>query len=894
MPNIHNLDRIFKAKRIALIGASPNPQSLGGKVLANLVGGGFRGVVYPVNPTKEAVLGIACYPDIKSTPKTPDLAVICVSASQVPGVVRQCGEAGILGLIIISAGFREAGPEGRALEEQVREERQRFKGMRIIGPNCLGVIVPGLGLNATFALGMPKAGNVGFISQSGALCSSVLDWALEEKVGFSYFVSVGNTLDVDFADLIDYFGEDEQTRSIILYIESISRARAFMTASRAFARNMPIVAYKAGRYPESAQAAHSHTGALAGEDAVCQAAFQRAGIARAHDIGEIFDVVDLVGRRKIPQGPRLGVVTNAGGPGVMATDALIEANGVLAKLSGESLQELNKDLPPFWSHGNPVDVLGDARAERFVKGMEIVLKDPGVDAVLAIVTPQAMTDPTEIAKGVAQLAAGSAKPILAAWLGGVSMREGIRLLNEAGVATYATPEQGVRAFMTLVDYSRNLEALYETPKEIPVHFTLDRKKLRSEFEALASSQGMVFSEAASKALLEAYGIPVARVREARTVEEAVRAAEEIGFPVVLKILSPDITHKTEVDGVALGLEDSAAVRMAFERITQTAREKRPQAKIEGVTVQPMVRDRNALEMILGAKKDFTFGTVIMAGLGGTAAEIFGDRALGLPPLNERLARMMLESLKTWPLIQGYRGKPGANLERLLEVLIRLSYLVADFPEIAELDINPLLVTPRDVVALDARVILDPGTVGKPAKPYSHLALRPYPEEYVRKVELEGVPLTLRPIKPEDEPLWLHLLGSCSPDTLYARFRSFFRWNAHEVATRYCFNDYDREIGIVVEQEDKGVRQFLGVGRLIADPGSATAEYAVLIRDDWQNRGLGGLLTDYCLEIARKWGLKRIVASTSSDNHRMIAVFSKRAFQVVRDPTSDTVDVAKDL
>jgi len=894
MPDIHNLDRIFKAKRIALVGASGNPQSLGGKVLANLVGGGFRGVVYPVNPKAEAVLGIACYPDIKSTPKTPDLAVVCVSAVQVPGVVRECGEAGILGLIIISAGFREAGPEGRALEEQVREERQRFKGMRIIGPNCLGVIVPGLGLNATFALGMPKAGNVGFISQSGALCSSVLDWALEEKVGFSYFVSVGNTLDVDFADLIDYFGEDDQTRSIILYIESISRARAFMTASRAFARNMPIVAYKAGRYPESAQAAHSHTGALAGEDAVCQAAFQRAGIARVKDIGEIFDVVDLVGRRKIPQGPHLGVVTNAGGPGVMATDALIEAGGVLAKLSEESLQQLNKDLPPFWSHGNPVDVLGDARSDRFAKGMEVVLKDPGVDAVLAIVTPQAMTDPTEIAKGVAQLAAGTSKPILAAWLGGVSMREGIQVLNEAGVATYATPEQGVRAFMTLVDYSRNLEALYETPKEIPLKFTLDRKKLRSEFESLASSQGMVFSEVASKALLEAYGIPVARTRPARTAQEAVRVAEETGYPVVLKILSPDITHKTDVDGVALGLEDSTAVQAAFERITKTAQEKRPQAKIEGVTVQPMVRDRNALEMILGAKKDFTFGTVIMAGLGGTSAEIFGDRALGFPPLNERLARMMLESLKTWPLIQGYRGKPGANLERLLEVLIRLSYLVADFPEIAELDINPLLVTPRDVVALDARVILDPATVGKPAKPYSHLVLRPYPEEYVRPVVLEGVPLTLRPIKPEDEPLWLVLLGSCSQDTLYARFRSFVRWNLHEVATRYCFNDYDREIGIVVEQEDGGGRKLLGVGRLIADPGSETAEYAVLIRDDWQNRGLGGLLTDYCLEIAKKWGLKHIMASTSADNHRMIAVFRKRGFQVVPDPNSDTVDVSKDL
>lgn len=894
MPDIHNLDHIFKAQRIALVGASPNPQSLGGKLLANLVGGGFRGVVYPVNPTREAVLGIACYADVQATPKTPDLAVICVSADKVPGIVRQCGEAGILGVIIISAGFREAGPEGLALEEQIKEERQRFKGMRIIGPNCLGVIVPSLGLNATFALGMPRAGNVGFISQSGALCSSVLDWALEEKIGFSYFVSVGNALDVDFADLIDYFGEDDRTRSIILYIESIARARAFMTASRAFARNMPIVAYKAGRYPESAQAAQSHTGALAGEDAVCQAAFQRAGIARVRDIGEIFDVVDLVGRRKIPLGPRLGVVTNAGGPGVMATDALIEAGGVLAKLSEESMTQLSNDLPQFWSHGNPVDVLGDALPERFAKGMEVVLKDPGVDAVLAIVTPQGMTDPTGIAKAVSELAAGTPKPILAAWLGGESMREGIRVMNEGGVATYATPEQGVRAFMTLVDYSRNLTALYETPKEVPVAFTLDQEKLRVEFDALVASEGVVFSESASKALIAAYGIPVAETRPARTAREAAKAATEIGYPVVLKILSPDITHKTDVDGVALGLEDSAAVKAAFARLTRTAREKRPEARIDGVTVQPMVRDRDSLEMILGVKKDRTFGSVLMAGMGGTAAEIFGDRALGFPPLNENLARMMLESLKTWPLIQGYRGKPGANLDRLVEIMIRLSYLAADFPEIAELDINPLLVSPRDVVALDARVILDPEAVGKPAKRYAHLALRPYPEEYIREVVLEGVPLTLRPIKPEDEPLWLGLLGNCSQDTLYARFRSFVRWNLHEVASRYCFNDYDRELGIVVEFEEGGARQFLGVGRLIADPGSETAEYAVLIRDDWQSRGLGGLLTDYCLEIAQSWGLKHIVASTSSDNRRMIAVFRKRDFKVVQDPSSGTVDVSKDI
>ena len=687
--DIHKLDQIFKPQRIALIGVTTNPNSVGGKVLSNLVGGGFNGVVYPVNSTSEAVLGIQCYPDIKSLPRTPDLAVICTAANQVPRLVRECGEAGILGLIIMTAGFKEIGPEGKALEDQIKVEASHFKDMRIIGPNCLGIIVPESKLNVSFASGMPKAGHVAFISQSGALCTSVLDWAMEGKIGFSHFVSIGNSVDVEFGDLIDYFGEEQKTESIILYIESINQARKFMTAARAFARTKPIIAYKAGRFPESAKVAASHTGAMASEDAVYDAAFQRVGLARVFDIGEIFDCAELVGRNKIPKGPNLGIITNAGGPGVIATDALMAANGVLANLSEKTMADLNENLPPFWSHGNPVDVLGDANSKRIEKATQIVLADPQVNAVLVILTPQAMTNPTAAAKVIGRLAQESSKPILAAWLGGKAMRDGVQILIDSGVPAYKTPEQAIRAFMTLVQYSRNLETLYETPKDIPVEFKWDREKIRSEFLAHHFNKSEFLPEDISKELLEAYGIPSTRPRLARSEYYAAEIANQIGYPVVLKIHSPDITHKTDVGGVILDIENEKMLRQAFDRIMANVARKAPTAKIEGVTVQPMVDFKDAVEMILGIKKDPVFGTVMMTGMGGIAAELFGDRALGFPPLNERLGRRMIESLKIWPLLQGYRGRPPTNIAKLLEVIIRLSYLAADYPEIVELDINPL-------------------------------------------------------------------------------------------------------------------------------------------------------------------------------------------------------------
>ncbi|HOE14657.1 MAG TPA: GNAT family N-acetyltransferase [Candidatus Saccharicenans sp.] len=895
MEEIETLDKIFKPQRIALVGVSPNPKSVSGKILSNLITGGYRGVVYPVNPAVEAVMGIPCFPEIKSLPRTPDLAVIAAPAPQVPPLVKECGEAGILGIIIISAGFRETGQEGRALEEEILAHKKNYPGMRIIGPNCLGIISPGFQLNASFAAAMPLKGHIAFVSQSGALCTSILDWSLREKIGFSHFVSIGNAIDIDFGDLIDYFGEDENTRSILLYIESIANPKAFMSAARAYARTKPLVAYKAGRFPQSARAATSHTGALASEDAIYDAAFKRAGIARVFEIGEMFDVAELIGRQKIPKGPRLAIVTNAGGPGVMASDALIEAGGELAELTAQTIQQLNEILPPAWSHGNPVDVLGDARSKTVAKAVKAVLDDQQTDAVLLIVTPQAMTNPPGIAKELVPVASETQKPVLAAFLGGPAMDQAVSLLNEAGVPTYGTPEQAVRAFMILVNYARNLDNLYETPREISVEFPVEREKIRQEILPLLTQGTDVLDELTSKKILQAYGLETTLPRLARSKEEAVKISQEIGFPVVLKIHSPDITHKSDVGGVALDLEDGHMVETAFERLLATVKERAPEARIEGVTVQKMIKSQPAVEMILGSKKDETFGAVIMVGSGGIAAEVLGDRSLCFPPLNERLARRALEELKTWPLLKGYRGQPPVNLDKLIETIIRFSYLVADYPEIKEIDINPLLASPGEVIALDARIIVDKTVAPEKAKRYQHLVLRPYPEEFIRKVKMrDGTEITLRPIRPEDEPAWMELLGSCSQETIYSRFRYFFFWQSHEVASRYCYIDYDREMAIVAELQEGDKRRLLGIGRLTADPSRTVAEYAVLVQDDWQNKGLGGLLTDYCTEIARAWGVKKIVAYTTTDNPRMIAVFQKRNFEIRHDPASSLVEIQKNL
>ncbi len=890
---IKKLSSIFRPQRIALIGVPANPETVGGLTLRNLVGGGFRGVVYPVNPKYEAVMGIPCFPSVKSLPKPPDLAVITTNAAAVPQVVEECGEAGIKGIIIMSAGFKEIGEQGRLLEEQVKSIVKKY-GMRAIGPNCLGVIVPGQKLNISFSAGMPKQGQVAFISQSGALCTAVLDWAMSENIGFSYFVSIGNTMDVGFGDLIDFLGQDANTKSIVLYVESIAFAHEFMTAARAFARKKPIIVYKAGRFPESAVVAASHTGAMASEDAIYDAVFRRAGVARVNNMGNLFDFTDLIGGKRIPKGPNLGIVTNAGGPGVIATDALIFHGGKLCKLTDETIQKLNKVLPSYWSKSNPVDILGDATPDRLQSATEIVMADPTVDAVLVIVTPQAMANPTESAKRIIRLSEGYSKPVMAVWLGGRMMEEAMNLFNAVGIPAYRTPDQAVRAFMTMVDYSKNLESLFETPKEVPVSFKYDRPALRERFVKEVFPKQKVLSMKDAKDLINSYGIKSTKPRLAKDLDEALTIAREIGYPVVLKIESPNIQHKMEVGGVVLDIENDESLKGAYHGMMEKLSKNAPEAKIEGVTLEEMIDVKDSVELILGIKKDPVFGTVIMIGMGGTEAELIKDRRLEFPPLNERLASRMIESLKIYPLLKGYRGRGPKDINQLIEVMIRLSYMAADYPEIEVIDINPIIITKDNVVALDATVVIDENTLKNPVPAYSHLLLRPYPERYIKTVRLaDGTQTLLRPIKPEDEPLWLEMLGSCSKEAIYSRFRYNFHFDSHEVATQFCYIDYARELAIVAEVEENGKRKLIGVGRLISDPDLENVEYAILITDAWQRKDLGKILTEYCTEIAKINDYRRIFAETTKDNKPMISVFKKLGFTVTFN-SDTTVSVNKDL
>jgi acetyltransferase len=876
---IHNLTRIFQPQRVAIIGATSRAGSVGRTVLENLQKSGFHGDIYPINPKHPSVLGHNCYPYVSALPNVPDLAVIATPAETVPLVVRECGEAGVLGLIILSAGFSEVGEIGRRIEVELLQSASAYPHMRIIGPNCLGVMAPSSHLNASFAEGMAKPGRVAFISQSGALCTSILDWSLSEGIGFSYFVSIGNALNVTVGDLIDYLSEDPYTDSIVLYLESVKDSRRFMSAARAFTRTKPIVVYKAGRFLESAKAAASHTGAMAGIDAVYEAAFHRAGMVRVDRAEDMFDCAELLARHRTPAGPRLAIVTNAGGPGVMAADELLSRQGKLALLGPETLEMLNEVLPDHWSRQNPVDVLGDARPDRFAKALELVAADTAVDGILVILTPQAMTDPIATAIRVADLASSIRKPVLAAWMGGRLVEPGRQILNQAGIPTYDSPDRAVRAFMYLVTYRSNREILYETPRQIPLNGSVNVAAAKAEILRALSAGHAELTEVETKSLLNHFGIETTVPRSASSALEATNIAREIGYPVVMKIDSPQISHKTEVQGVTLNLVNDDAVRQEFERMVERAKRLRPRAEIRGVTLQPMQTSADGIELIVGAKRDPVFGMVMMVGAGGITAEVLADRVLELPPLNERLAWRMIDSLRIRPLLHGFRGRRAVNLERLVEVLMRISYLISENQFISELDINPLLATAEGVIALDGRIFLDVTAASAKSQPYSHLAIRPYPDEYVRTAMLkDGTEITLRPIRPEDEPGWHAFVKSCSQRSLWLRFRYLFKETTHEMAARYCFVDYDRSMAIVAEIEQAGQKQIIGVGRLVADADHHDAEYAVLVADAWQGRGLGTVLTAFCLEICNSWGVDQVSVETTTDNKKMANIMRRFQFE----------------
>jgi len=872
--SIRNLNRLFQPRSVAVIGASPKRASIGGTLIANLLDEDFAGPVYPINPKYTEIEGIPCLKSMKDVVDPVDLAIACTPASTLPAIVEECGIAGVLNLIIISSGFREIGQPGMLLEEEVRRVAVKYPSLRIVGPNCLGVLSPHYGLNASFAKRLPNPGRTAFISQSGALCTAMMDWAIDEGIGFSAIASLGNALDVDLADMIDYLADDPNTDSIVLYIESIRDARKFMSAARAFTRTKPIVAYKAGRFASSAKAVASHTGAMVGEDSVYDAAFARAGIVRVNSTNDLFCSAEVLARGNLPQGPRLAIVSNAGGPGIMATDALLSRHGTLAALSETTLQKLNRELPATWSHQNPIDILGDATPSRFKLAVETVLDDCDVDGILVLLTPQAMTDPAESASAIVAASAHSTKTVLAVWMGGASVRTGIEKLNQAGIPNFQSPEQAVDAFENMVEYRRRRDILYETPNEMAIPFHLSK----DERDKSVQTKSGLLTEIESKTILAAYDIPTNKTHFASNVDQAVAIAEQFQCPVALKIVSPDISHKSSVGGVVLNVRGAVEVEAAFENICWSASNFRPGARLSGVSVQPMVLDPNAVELIVGVKRDPTFGAVLMIGSGGTMAELVRDRVVELPPLNDRLARRMIESMRAWPLLNGFRGRPRVDLDQLMDCLIRLSYMVAERPEIVELDINPLVVSPKSIVAVDARMVLDARLSPTSTRPYSHLAIRPYPSELTRSITLiDGQHVTLRPIRPEDEQAWIQLLETCSPATIHDRFGGLIQFN-HQLATRFCFIDYDRELAIVAEIESQGKKQLIGVGRLIMYADGDRANLALLVGDPWQSHGLASRLADLCLELAHERKIGVIVAETTADNLRAREILRDRNFR----------------
>jgi acetyltransferase len=865
-----SLQPIFSPKTVAVIGATEKTGSVGRTVLWNLISSPFGGTVFPVNPKRENILGIKAYPSIKDIPDPVDLAVIVTPAPTVPKIITDCVERGVRGAIVISAGFKEIGPEGVRLEERILQEARRGQ-MRVVGPNCLGVMNPLTGLNATFATAAAQPGNVAFISQSGALCTAVLDWSFKEHVGFSAFVSIGSMLDVGWGDLIYHLGDDPHTNSIVIYMETIGDARAFMSAAREVALAKPIIIIKPGRTEGAARAAASHTGSLTGSDEVLEAAFRRCGVLRVANIGDIFSMAEVLSKQPRPRGPNLTILTNAGGPGVLATDALLTSGGKLAELSAETMDKLNELLPPQWSRNNPVDILGDASPERYARALEVTAKDENSDGLLVILTPQAMTDPTATAEALKEYAQSYDKPILASWSGGQDIAAGEAILNKAGIPTYMYPDSAAEAFTYMWKYTRNLQSIYET-----VDFSgsgesanLDRAAAAAIINGVRRAGRVLLTEAESKALLSTYNLPVTPTVVAASVDEALESAKQTGYPVALKLHSETVTHKTDVGGVQLNLHNAEDVRRAYDAIRKGITDKHGEGHFLGVTVQPMIK-LEGYELIVGSSVDPQFGPVLLFGMGGQLVEVFKDSALALPPLNLTLARRLIEQTKIYEALKGVRGRAPVDLRALEQLLVNFSQLVAEQPWIKEVDINPLIASPEKILALDARVVLhnvdDESQLPK-------LAIRPYPNQYVAPWTMKnGREAIIRPIRAEDEMMMLGFHASLSDRTVYLRYLSPMMLSArttHERLARITHNDYDREIALVAEIEENGERAIVGVARLSKLHGAdEDARYAMLISDKYQGQGLGKEMTKRAIQIGRAENIRRIIALMSPDNEAM--------------------------
>ncbi|MCP4416157.1 MAG: bifunctional acetate--CoA ligase family protein/GNAT family N-acetyltransferase [Chloroflexi bacterium] len=890
--NKNPLDVIFSPKSVALIGATEREGSVGRTILWNLMTNSFGGTIFPVSLKRSSVMGIKAYPSVAEIPEAVDLAIVVTPAHTVPGVIRECVESGVRGAIVISAGFKERGPEGMKLEEEILAEARRGN-MRIIGPNCLGVMSPSTGLNATFASRMARPGSVGFISQSGALLASILDWSFRENVGFSSFVSIGSMLDVDWGDLITYLGNDSRTKSIVIYMESIGNARSFLSAAREVALTKPIIVIKPGRTEAAAQAAASHTGSLTGSDEVLAAAFRRSGVLRVDSIDDLFNMAEVLAKQPSPRGPRLTIVTNAGGPGVLATDALISSRGELTSLSEETMAALNELLPDHWSHNNPIDILGDANAERYEKSIQIAANDENSDGLLVILTPQAMSNPTQTAHAMKKLYGRPAqyrygKPVLASWMGGADIASGESILNQANIPTFAFPDTAARVFQYMWRYQKRLQSLYETPF-LPGETEESSQKIGEISQVIADVRAngrTILTEYESKQVLAAYDIPTVETHLAKTAVEAVDIAQKMGYPVVLKLNSETITHKTDVGGVRLDLATESEVRHAFTTMKQAVTEKYSAADFLGVTVQPMLMLKDGYELIIGASPDPQFGPVLLFGTGGTLVEVFKDRALGLPPLTTTLARRMMERTKIYKALHGVRGRDPIDLAALEALLVRFGQLVAEQRWIKEIDINPLFASSDRLIALDARVVLYEPEVTEDQLP--QLAIRPYPTNYIKSfTSKKDIPLIIRPIRPEDEPMMAKFHENLSERSVYLRYFRAFKLDQrvkHERLTRICFVDYDRDMALVVVHKNAETArdEIIAAGRLTKSHGDIEAEFAILVSDDFQGQGIGFQMLVHLLRVGKREGVKRVVAYLLPENRGMRTICLKLGFRMERE------------
>jgi acetyltransferase len=887
----HYLTPLFEPRSVAIVGATDKKGKVGEVLIANMLEAGFKGPLFAVNPKYKDVRGVPCFASIDKLPQRVDLAVIATPPQSVPGVIDECGRAGVRAAVVITAGFSEVGLAGARLERALLENARRH-GVRVIGPNCLGILRPALGLNATFARSRVVAGSLGLISQSGAVCTAMLDWAEPGGVGFSSVVSLGGSVELDFGEIIDYLANDPATEHILLYIEGIRDARRFLSSLRAAARMKPVILMKVGRHPAGSRAAVSHTGAIVGSDDVFEAVVKRAGVVRVRSVGQLVAAAQALSSHVRPRGNRLAVVTNGGGPGVMAADLAADLELPLAELAPATIESLRDALPSNWSHGNPVDLIGDADSARYRAAVTACLGDDGVDGLLAILTPQAMTDAEDVARAVVESARGSSKPLIACWMGEAHVAQARKILTDAGIPTFRTPDPAVEMFAHVSAFYRNQRALLQAPGPIARGSAPDLRGARMVVEGALGDRRKVLTEMESKALLAAFHIPIAKTAIARSAQEAVLLAEQSGFPVAMKIDSPDVTHKSDVGGVRLNVADAQSARAAYQEIVDQVQRRRPGARVNGIAIEPMMVRPHGRELMVGVKRDAVFGPAITFGAGGTAVEVHRDRSVALPPLNAFLVADMIGGTRVSKLLGRFRNLPAADTKALEAVLLRVSEMVCEMPHIEELDINPLIVDESGAIVVDARVVVRDAP---PMRRYAHMAIHPYPSELCATWQpREGPPVLLRPIRPEDAQMEQAFVKGLSEHSRHMRFMNTLRELTPAMLARFTQIDYDRELAIIAVQENEGRETELGVARYVMNPDGETCEFAIVVADAWQGKGLARRMLEMLIDVARSRGLRTMMGHILSMNQPMIKLSEKLGFAIadgVDDPTTKRATLA---